>query len=246
MRVAVYTICKNEAHNVEDWYQSASQADVICVADTGSTDDTVPLLKAKGDLIKLSRISIQPWRFDDARNASMSLIPANVDVCVPLDLDERLMPGWRDILEANWVPGTTTKAFYTYVFSHDPFYSFLNARIHTRHGYHYKYPDHEGLYPYGGITESQIVVPDLRIEQFQDRTKNRGGTLARLAMGVQEFPNDARMAHYYGRELMYAGKYREALVHLEHYMLIPGPEFFLERSQNAEHIAFCCRKLSGG
>ena len=77
MRVAVYTVCKDEEHNVEEWYQSAANADVICVADTGSKDKTVPLFQAKGNLVKFSQISIDPWRFDDARNAALALVPAD-------------------------------------------------------------------------------------------------------------------------------------------------------------------------
>src|SRR5258708_33154724 len=56
--------------------------------------------------VAVHRISIRPWRFDDARNAAMALIPADVDVCCTMDMDRFLEPGWRAKLEAAWAPET--------------------------------------------------------------------------------------------------------------------------------------------
>ena len=55
----------------------------------------------------MHRIAIRPWRFDDARNAAMALIPDDVDVCCTMDMDMFLEPGWRPKLEAAWTPETT-------------------------------------------------------------------------------------------------------------------------------------------
>ena len=74
MKVAVYTIALNEAANAERWAASAVDADYRIVADTGSTDDTVERLTRAGVIVH--RIAIRPWRFDDARNAAMALIPS--------------------------------------------------------------------------------------------------------------------------------------------------------------------------
>ena len=52
---------------------SMSEADDICVLDTGSTDDTVERLKARGAHVEQKIIA--PWRFDVARNKSLKLIP---------------------------------------------------------------------------------------------------------------------------------------------------------------------------
>ena len=64
---------------------SAVDADHRIVGDTGSSDDTVERLLSKG--VTVHRIGIRPWRFDDARNAVMALIPGDVDVCVTMDMD---------------------------------------------------------------------------------------------------------------------------------------------------------------
>ena len=93
MKVAVYTIALNEAAHAERWANSAVDADYRIVADTGSTDDTVERLTRAG--VTVHRIAIRPWRFDDARNAAMALIPDDVDVCCSMDMDRWLAPGWR-------------------------------------------------------------------------------------------------------------------------------------------------------
>ena len=41
MRICVYAIAKNEEHFVDRWMTSMSEADWVCVLDTGSTDRTV-------------------------------------------------------------------------------------------------------------------------------------------------------------------------------------------------------------
>lgn len=249
MKVGIYTIAKNEAKNVRKWAQSALDADSITFCDTGSTDGTMS--EAQNVLYNLPvnstlhKISISPWRFDDAHNAALALVPADIDVCIPLHLDEKLMPGWREALEAEWTP-EVTKVRYTYVFSHNPDGSpelqFTQDRIHGRHGYRWKYPDHEGVYPYN-ITEHTVEIPDLRIEQWADRTKDRSGTLLRLAMGVSEYPNDSRMAFYLGRELMYYQQWKAAIAQLERYLALPQSSFFVERTQAAECLVTCYRNL---
>jgi glycosyltransferase involved in cell wall biosynthesis len=85
MKVAVYSIALNEEKFVERWYQSAKEADYLLIADTGSSDRTVKLAKSLG--INVVEISIKPWRFDDARNASLAVIPSDIDYCIALDLD---------------------------------------------------------------------------------------------------------------------------------------------------------------
>lgn len=93
MKICVYTISKNEEKFVSRWINSMKEADEIYVLDTGSTDNTVKLLKEKG--IKVKQKIITPWRFDVARNESLKLLPEDTDICVCTDLDEVFEPGWR-------------------------------------------------------------------------------------------------------------------------------------------------------
>lgn len=45
MKICVYAICKNESKHIKRWYESMKEADDIYVLDTGSTDNSVELLK---------------------------------------------------------------------------------------------------------------------------------------------------------------------------------------------------------
>ena len=76
MKIAVYTIAKNEAKFVKPWYESAKEADYLLIADTGSTDDTVAVAQSLG--IVCHTITVDPWRFDDARNASLAALPKEI------------------------------------------------------------------------------------------------------------------------------------------------------------------------
>ena len=48
MKIVVYAICKNESQFVARWMDAMSEADEIVVLDTGSSDDTVSLLRDRG------------------------------------------------------------------------------------------------------------------------------------------------------------------------------------------------------
>ena len=86
MKVCVYAIAKNEEKFARRWLSSMSEADGVYVLDTGSSDETVRLLKEGGAIVK-QRI-FEPFRFDDARNASLAMVPDDADVCVCTDIDE--------------------------------------------------------------------------------------------------------------------------------------------------------------
>ena len=87
MKVCVYAIALNEAHFAARLAASCREADMVLVADTGSTDDTVAALRAEGVVVE--SISVKPWRFDDARNAALALIPDDIDVCISAYLAAR-------------------------------------------------------------------------------------------------------------------------------------------------------------
>ena len=99
-KTCVYAISKNEEKFVNRWYESIKQSDYICVLDTGSTDKTVEKLKQLGVNVKVQ--TINPWRFDEARNESLKMIPNDTDICICLDLDEVMCKNWKNELNKVW------------------------------------------------------------------------------------------------------------------------------------------------
>lgn len=244
MKIAVYTIALNEALFADRWAQSAAEADYRVVADTGSTDDTVDKLRAAG--VDVLGIDIKPWRFDQARNASLALLPMDADICISLDMDEVLMPGWRQALEDAWQPGTT-RLRYHYVWTwHEngtPKTHFFGEKIHARHAYAWKYPAHEVLVPLPGIVEKIALSDSVRIHHHPDKTKPRSQYLDLMALATREDPSDDRCAYYYGRELISQRKFREAIAELQRHLSLPRATWNLERSASWRHIAYCHKRL---
>ena len=120
-KICVYAISKNEEKFVKRWYESMKEADEIYVLDTGSTDNTVNILKSLN--VKVIEKEIKPWRFDVARNESLNLLPKDTDICICTDLDEVFNPGWRNELESAWKPNTT-RIRYNYNWLYYVFYLF--------------------------------------------------------------------------------------------------------------------------
>ena len=85
MKICVYAISKNEARFVKRFCDSAKDADLILIADTGSTDDTIQLAMNAG--ARVYDICVKPWRFDKARDTALALVPGDFDICISLDLD---------------------------------------------------------------------------------------------------------------------------------------------------------------
>jgi glycosyltransferase involved in cell wall biosynthesis len=201
MKIAVYGPAKNEIKHVQPWYDSCKDADVICVADTGSTDGTKELMRELG--VQVTDVRIIPWRFDDAFNTAMYLVPDDIDVCIRLDTDERLVEGWRDALEKAWTP-ETTRLRYPYIWSWNPDGTpgrqWYGDRIHARRGYRWMGATHEGLC--SRLPEVQTFTDDVKIHHFPD-PKNKSGDLVLLEESVREWPHDARMKAYLGREYAY-------------------------------------------
>ena len=55
MKICVYAIAKNEMKFIDRWYNSAKEADYICVLDTGSTDGSFEKFKELNIITKQER-----------------------------------------------------------------------------------------------------------------------------------------------------------------------------------------------
>lgn len=238
LKVAVYTICLNEDKHVQRWYESAKDADYILVADTGSTDRTVEIAKSLG--INVVNVSVSPWRFDDARNSALHALPIDVDYCVALDMDEILLPGWREELEKA-LSKKVTRPRYKYTWSWKsegvPDLQYGGDKIHSRKGYRWKHPVHEVITPYG-IEETQDWF-GLEIHHHPDHTKFRGQYFPLLKMAIQEDPEDDRNAFYYARELLLNGMHAEAASEFRRHLSLPRAGWAPERAASHRYLSKC-------
>lgn len=198
-KIAVYTIALNEQKYAQTWFNSVQDADCWLVADTGSTDQTVTQLRDLG--VKCETIVVSPWRFDLARNIALSLIPSDVDICISMDMDEHMAPGWRTHLEAAWQPGTTRvrHTYNTYYASQEvPTLSYMADKIHARHGYTWKRAVHETVFPHGA--EHVVTVPELVQKHVPDSQKTRSQYLPLLQLSHDENPTCAQTLFWLARE----------------------------------------------
>jgi glycosyltransferase involved in cell wall biosynthesis len=237
VKIAVYTIALNEENFVKRWAESCKNADYRLILDTGSTDGTVD--KAYENGVEVFSASIKPWRFDDARNASLALIPDDIDICISLDMDEVLVPGWREKLES--IKLETTRPRYKYTWSWNdngnPGLEYGGDKIHARHGYRWKHPVHEVLTT-DRIDEIQEWI-DLEIHHYPDSTKSRGQYFTLLELAINEDPYDDRNAFYYARELFYYGMHEKATQEFKRYLELPKAKWGPERAAAYRYLAKC-------
>lgn len=235
MKIAVYCIALNEEQFVESWFNSAKDADYLLIADTGSTDKTVEIAESLG--INVVKLSIKPWRFDDARNASLAVIPDDIDYCIALDMDEELQPGWREHLD-NIDPNVTRGRYkYTWNWNEDgtPGLQYGGDKIHKRHNYRWRHPVHEVLYT-DRMDEVQGWL-GLEIHHHADNTKPRSQYLPLLALSVKEDPYNDRNAHYYARELMYYGFNEDSAKEFKRHLELPTALWKAERAASMRYLS---------
>ncbi len=238
LKIAVYTITKNEEQFIERWAQSAKDADLLLIADTGSTDDTVKIAKENG--VTVHEICVTPWRFDHARNASLALIPRDMDVCICLDADEVMEPGWREEIERVWTPETT---HLRYKFDWSLGIIFYSEKIHARHGYYWHHPCHEHIRADLRITEVWAHTDFLLITHHPDPTKSRGHYMETLELSVKEDPHCPRNAFYYARELYFYNRYEEAIEALNRYLKMPEATWVNDRCYAMRVMGQCYAAL---
>ena len=239
LKVAIYAISKNEEMFIKQFCESSKDADLVCIADTGSTDNTIKLAKEHGAIVH--NICITPWRFDKARDSALSLIPRDIDICIALDLDEMLQPGWRQEVERLWTNKITRLE---YRFDWGSGIVFYSGKIHARHGYHWHHPCHEYPRPDGRVPEVWAHTDKLLITHHPDPTKSRGQYLDILKLAIQEDPLCPRNAFYYARELTFYSKWTEAITALNKYLAMPEAVWVNDRTYAMRLLGKCYEKLS--
>lgn len=269
MKICVYAICKNEERFVRRWLDSAKDADYICILDTGSTDGTKeavkswlgePTLPRKATVLydeksfepwssteeydAIKDRGGRPWRFDVARRDNMAQIPSDTDVCVCLDLDEVLCPGWREAIEEAWTPEATTGRYeYVWNFREDggDGVKFYGEKIHRNGVCGWFGPVHEVL-DYDG-PRVDVTITGLRIEHHADDSKSRANYLPMLELAVREDPENDRNVHYLGREYFFRGMDEQAVKTLRHHLALPTATWAEERAASMRYIGLAYDRM---
>ena len=240
MKICVYAIAKNEEKFAKDWLESMSEADEICVLDTGSTDNTAQTLEKLGAKVKTEKTD--PFRFDVARNKSLELVPCDTDLCICTDLDERFEKGWRKHLEKVYSPDIKQYKYrYTWSFLSDGQEGvvFWTEKIHTRHDFVWTHPVHEVLKYIGKQPYKNAFVPNMQLNHYPDHTKSRKSYLPLLELSVAEDPFNDRNMHYLGREYMFDGQYEKAIATLKKHLQLKSATWADERCASMRFRAKC-------
>lgn len=217
-KICVYAICKNEIQSVEKWYESMSEADCVVVLDTGSTDGTFEKLKDLG--AKVTQQIISPWRFDVARNISMSLVPDDCNILVCTDIDQVFNKGWADIVREKWVDGKHKLGWHRFVFTQNPDGSddcvFNHNKIHCR-GYKWYFPVHEciGPDPDNASKLSEMTDLDLteeiKLYNYPVYSNSNDTYLPLLKLRVEENPDMFSGYQYLTHQYYYEGQYENCI-----------------------------------
>ena len=247
VRTCVYAIALNEIKFVDEFMRHCEGADLVLVCDTGSTDGTAERLRELGATVY--DICQRPWRFDVPRNTALNLIPPDIDICLSIDLDEFLQPGWAQAIDREWQTrsGEIDRISYDYIWNWNadgtPGVRFFADKVHHRRGFQWRHPCHETLYFQGPGAERRVVIADVILHHRADVTKSRGQYLPLLKMATDEDPDNDRMSHYYGRELMFKAQWPEAIKELERHLTLPAARWAEERAASMRYISRCHSRL---
>lgn len=191
-KVCVYAICKNESKNIEKWIESVKDADLIYIVDTGSTDNSVDIIK---NIMQNSSTKIngcdyiqEEFSFAKARNFALSEAKRNITnifgdenynnwVFVALDLDEFMMKDGIEQIRTIWMNYFDTMELHGVsldeslnVESTTP----VNHKVHSAY-FHWVRDIHEIIEKDNGDKENRwrVLSSDIMYTHIQDRTKER-------------------------------------------------------------------------
>lgn len=231
-KIAVYGIFKDEEKFIKRFLESCKDADEIVLCDTGSTDKTISIIEEfvndfrLWNKITVEKITVLPWRFDDARNTALQFISPDIDICISLDSDEYLQKNWKEIIQKEYDP-TVTRYYHR-------FCSFWNEqetnksehwheRIHVRRGYKWALPVHEILERYDGEEKIKWLT-NFWMYQKPDMSKNRGSYLPLLEISTVERPDIWKSWSFLASEYFMQNRKTEALTALDKALALPDSD----------------------
>ena len=230
MKIAVYGLAKNDLNLIDRWINSVSPADYLVIGDLGSSDGSVDVMRSKN--VTVHEISIQPLRFDRARNTVLNLLPNDIDVCISCDIREFMMPGWRSNIEKSWLSGST-RLLHSYIHSftltqYPPFRSAENM-IHARHGSNWRRPIQERLS--STIPDNWVTNLDVVLCHNGDPYIDTSELLDLLKVSHDEDPTCLETMFLFGSELAHQGIKPHAIAMLHKFLDTPSVGLSVERGE---------------
>ena len=178
--------------------------------------------------------------YSAARNFAATL--ASNDIVAMPDCDEVYTKLNLDKIDELLSSGVS-QLEYNFVFSHDEeggdLIKFAHSKFYDRTKMKWVGIIHEVLETKPGeeVAKTFLEESDMKLEHWQNPETNRGHYLKGLALSVLLEPDNDRNLHYFGRELMYTGRFKSAIRNLEKH--ISMGRWPAERSQSMIHIGEC-------
>ena len=217
-KICVYAIAKNEEKFAEQWYNSVSKADLVIVLDTGSTDNTVQMLRSLG--AEVHEKQYEHFRFDIARNDCLDLVPEEYNIRVSIDLDEMFeKDDWADILRDKW-DEENPRVIYSYVWAHNeggaPGLQFVLNKIHgIDPNLRWEGAVHEHLM--NMITHERTfdkfidLRDEITVHHYADQEKDRMFYKDLILERIKDNPNDYQSLILAGNEFRVKGNSEDAI-----------------------------------
>ena len=205
MKWSLCLIVKNEAERIQACLDSTKDLfEEFCVTDTGSTDDTVSILKTyQMDKMKISHFT---WIDDFAAARNFSFSKATGDFIMWLDADDVLPEeSYQTLkrLKADMADGKIQGDGYMFRYLYGCLDFFRLRLVRRSMNYRWYEPIHEYIQHQGSIiTIPQIVVQHTRVHSNGDRNLK--------ILEKNRFSCTARAKYYYGRELIEHKRFVEA------------------------------------
>ena len=225
MKVAIYAIVKDEEKNIKIFLESLSKElqkqDVICILDTGSKDTTFSILQeyTHNNILPcpliILRKEYKSFRFDVARNDNLNMVPDDIDICISLDADETLTPGFRTILEQEWEEGLN-KLYFPYIYSWEdekqtiPNSTAYQEKTHSRHGYIWKNIVHERLEYVGETKEKEKLIETITLIHHPDTNKERNYLPLCIKAKIED-PYNYWISNYLAQEYRLQGNIEDSI-----------------------------------
>lgn len=174
--------------------------------------------------------------YSAARNFAATL--ASNDMIATPDCDEVYTKFDIDEIEQRIKDGVE-QLEYNFVFAHDAdgfeAVKFLHCKFYDRRKLSWVNIVHEVL---SGDAKREFLGEDtIKLEHWQNQNTNRSGYLKGLAVDVLSNLENDRNAHYFGRELMYTGRFHSAIAQFERHIAMQ--KWPTERSQSMVHMGEC-------